>query len=53
MKHDAMLIVRSGLIRRIDAIAEYPQTDGHAHQRERAALAELERDYPQMFGGAP
>ena len=38
---------------RIDAIAEYPQTDGHAHQRERAALAELERDYPQMFGGAP
>lgn len=52
---DTALIARlqDAISGRIDAIAEYPQTDGHAHQRERAALAELERDYPQMFGGAP
>lgn len=49
---DTALIARQqdAISGRIDAIAEYPQQDGHAHQRERAALAELERAYPQLFG---
>lgn len=51
---DAALIARleAAISGRIDAIAEYPQTGGHAHQRERAALAELEREYPQLFGAS-
>lgn len=51
---DPVLIARlnDAISGRIDVAAEYPQQDSAARQRERDTLAELERDYPQLFGVA-
>lgn len=31
----------------------YPRTDAAARERDAAALADLQRDYPALFGDAP
>ena len=39
---------------RIRAVGEaYPPTDTAARARDAAALAELQRDYPALFGATP
>lgn len=39
---------------RIRAVGEaYPSTDAAARERDAAALADLQRDYPALFGATP
>ena len=53
---DTALIERlnTAIDARIRAVGEaYPRNDAAARERDAAALAELQRDYPALFGDAP